>query len=86
MCACVFACGLRVCVRIVVVVVVVVVVFCFFSDRVRDRKKVIQHTIKGKKERIRDIKEKGLLFRMEEKCGKILLLYNTQLKEEKSIY
>ena len=44
-----FACGLRVCVRIVVVVVVVVVVFCFFSDRVRDRKKVIQHTIKGKK-------------------------------------
>ena len=32
-----------------------------------DKKKSIQQTIKGKKERIRDIKEKGLLFRMERK-------------------
>ena len=29
--------------------------------------KVIQQTIKGKKKRIRDVKEKGLLFRMERK-------------------
>ena len=66
---------------------VVVVVLCFsLIDLESVGQKIIQHTIKGKKERVRDIKEKGLLFRMEEKCGKILLLYNTQLKEEKSIY
>ena len=41
---------------------------CFRIDlEVWDRKNVIQQTIKGKKERIRDIKEKGLLFRMERK-------------------
>ena len=44
------------------------VCFLVFIDlEVWDRKKVIQQTIKGKKKRIRDIKEKGLLFRMERK-------------------
>ena len=54
--------------------------------KVWDRKKVIQHTIKGKKNELGIQKKRAYYLEWKEKCGKILLLYNTQLKEEKSIY
>ena len=48
------------------------------------QKNVIQQRIKGKKERIRDIKEKGLLFRMERKVWENSLIIQHTIEGDKN--